>query len=131
MLTIKVNNYKVYWFQNPKQFLGIKWDDIDKPCDETVNFEDNGDGRSKYVYANRVSDGRLVKVAKAVRNYIFMPLLFVTGETIAFATFLYQFMDSSSIYIVLGSSYAMFFIVVSFMLFMRGDKADDEKRLSS
>ncbi len=120
-MTMKVGDYKITWLQNSKHFSGIPWNDIDKPSEETTHFEDNGDGRSKYVYAKRNSDGHMIKVARAIRSYIFLPLLLFTGEVLLYLTMFYQFMDGASTFIILGCSYAIFFMFVSFFLF-NGDR---------
>lgn len=74
MFQMQVGEYTIQWFVNPKKVGQINWKEIDYPPEETVHFEKNGSG--KYVYAKRNHDGKMTKVAKAVKNYVFLPFVF-------------------------------------------------------
>jgi len=108
-----INAYKIKWFIHPSQIKNIYWKDIDMDPQETVNFENDGDGVSKYIWANRKKDNRFVRVGKVIKNFVFLPLVFGTAQFLSGLVVLYQLLDSHSASIIMYASYGILFLVSS------------------
>lgn len=105
-----MEKYNVKWFCNPSSVKHIIWEDIEQPCEETVNFEPDGDGNSKYLYAYRKKDNRFMKVAKVIKNFAFLPIFALT-EVLGILTILYHYFNSNATVTSLYCLYAMLFLL--------------------
>lgn len=101
----------VTWFVNPSQIRHIFWEDLDRPCEETVNFEPNGNLNSKYLWARRKSDNKFMRVG-IIKTFFVLPFLFGLGEFVA----LYSFLNSNSLMVELFCCY--FVLLLLFLHFL-------------
>ena len=120
--------YKVKWFIHPSQIKNIYWKDIEKDPQETVNFENDGDGVSKYIWANRKKDNRFVRVGKVMKNFVFLPFIFGTTSMLYGITVLYQFMDSHETSIILFCSYSILFLVSGHYILSNHERRKKKKK---
>ncbi len=127
MMSMKVNGHTVSWFVNPEKVGKIDWSDLNHPPEETVNFEGNCDG--VYVYAKRNSDGHMVRVAKAVKTMVFMPLLLGMAQFMTVLSLMQMFLYNNHDSIVLFC-YAGIIIVLTSHYMLRGVECGTIKKQS-
>ena len=113
---VEMMNNKVVWFTDVKRFRGINWEELSYPCEETVHFEPNGDGVSKYIWAHRKSDNRLMRVGKYIKNYAVLPFLFGFSELLTGLALLYRFLNSNSTGVEFFCLYGILFLIFSYYL---------------
>lgn len=123
------DNIKMCWFINPSLIKKIKWEDINYNPEETINFEQNGNNKTFFVYANRKSDNRLIKVGKAFKNYVFIPILFGVTELLTGISLFFSYIDMHSYEVVIYLLYSILFLL--FCLYILDGKEDDVKCLEN
>lgn len=106
----------IVWFVRPSDIRHIIWEDLKYPCEETVNFENDGDGHSKYIWAYRKKDNRFMKVGKVIKNYVFLPFIFGLTELMVGITWVYNTLNNNSVYIEIGCLYSIMFLIMTYYI---------------
>lgn len=105
-------NFKISWLGDPKRFEGFNPNvilDQDFNVDEYPNFENNGDGRSFYVYLRDVKSGIYKKALKIKKMSGFLMLFLSTG--INNLASVYGWLDSNSSMVIQLCNYMIFIML--------------------
>ena len=108
---------KIVWFVHPRDIKNVYWDDLNKPSEETVNFEGNGDKNSNYIWARRKRDNRFMRVGKVMRNYIALPLVFSLAEMLTGLGLIYSYLNTNSNNIMIFCLYSIMLMIFCHYIF--------------
>lgn len=103
------SNFKMVWLGDPKKFEGFNPDVLnneDFDVQEYANFENNGDGKSFYVYLRDIKSGVYKKALKVRKVSAFIMLFTSTGANNLVS--IYGFLDSNSAMVIQVCNYLLF-----------------------
>jgi len=123
MRPLTINGHTIVFYKNPCEYLKIKWSDLLYPAEETVQFEPDGDGISKYVYAQRVKDGKFLKIGKAIKNMMIMPFLLGFSQVMVYLTLLYNHLDTYS-NVVSAYCIILMYILILYTILIHNSKEE-------